>query len=177
MFETLGLTLRVFRELSGCSQAELARKAQIGKSQLSKYESGKELPKLESLGKIITALGTTPLVVFYLSSVLDRATQLSGGLRAGLLEQGAATFFRSDREARRYREVFESFLGLFESAAEERVLAAVPKPGCREERSGSLPTGRRAGRRRIPRASAPGGDAVPEVHRQTPGHGGSPGDR
>ena len=144
MFETLGLTLRVFRELSGRSQAELARRAQIGKSQLSKYESGKELPKLESLGKIITALGTTPLPVFYLSSVLDRATELSGGLRADLLEQGAATFFRSDRESRRYRELFESFLALFETAAEERVLATLPKP---------------------------------EVHRQTPGHGGSPGNR
>lgn len=129
MFETLGLTLRVFRELSGRSQAELARQAQIGKSQLSKYENGKELPKLESLGKIITALGATPLLVFYLSSVLERATEPSGGLRASLIDQGAETFFRSDRESRRYREVFESFLGLFESAAEARVLAALPKPG------------------------------------------------
>jgi transcriptional regulator with XRE-family HTH domain len=146
MFETLGLTLRVLRELSGCSQAEIARKAQIGKSQLSKYENGKELPKLESLGKILSALGTTPLVVFYLSSVLDRATQLSGGLRADLIEQGAATFFHGDAESRRYRELFESFLTLFETAAEERVLAALPKPGCGEERIGS----RRAGRRRMP---------------------------
>jgi transcriptional regulator with XRE-family HTH domain len=134
MFETLGLTLRVFRELSGRSQAEVARKAQIGKSQLSKYENGKELPKLESLGKIITALETTPLVVFYLGAVLGRATELSGGLRADLLEQGAATFFRSERESRRYREVFEGFLALFETAAEERVLAALPRRGREEER-------------------------------------------
>lgn len=137
MFETLGLALRVFRELSGCSQAELARKAQIGKSQLSKYESGKELPKLDSLGKIITALGTTPLVVFYLSSVLDRAAEPSGELRAGLIDQGTGTFFRSDAEACRYREVFESFLGLFETAAEARVLAALPKAGRSPGRSRS----------------------------------------
>jgi transcriptional regulator with XRE-family HTH domain len=134
MFESLGLTLRVFRELSGTSQADLARKARIGKSQLSKYENGKELPKLESLGKIITALGTTPLVVFYLGSVLDRATELSGGLRADLLEQGTATLLQNGRESRRYRELFESFLALFESAAEARVLAALPKPGRKEER-------------------------------------------
>src|SRR6266545_928888 len=115
MFETLGLTLRVFRELAGCSQAEIARKALIGKSRLSKYENGKELPKLESLGKIITALETTPLLVFYLSSVLDRATELSGGLRADLVEQGAETFLYSDLESRRYRELFDRFLALFEA--------------------------------------------------------------
>jgi len=131
MFETLGLTLRVFRELAGWSQAEVARRAQVGKSQLSKYEQGKELPKLESLGKIIAALGTTPLLVFYLSAVLDRATEPSGGLRAELIDQGAATFFRSGAESRRYRELFESFLALFETAAEERILAALPKPGRR----------------------------------------------
>ena len=135
MFETLGLTIRVFRELSGWSQAELARQAQIGKSQLSKYESGKELPKLDSLGKIITALGTTPLLVFYLSSVLDRATELTGGLRAELIDQGAEAFFRSDAESHRYRELFDRFRTLFESAAEERVLAALSKPGRKERRS------------------------------------------
>lgn len=129
MFETLGLTLRVFRDLAGWSQAELARKAKIGKSQLSKYEQGKELSKLESLGKILTALGTTPLMAFYVSSVLSRGAGLPGGLRAVLLDQGAATFFRSPAEAGRYRELFEGFLSLFETAAEERVLAVLRKPG------------------------------------------------
>lgn len=132
MFESLGLTLRVFRELSGCSQAEIARKAQIGKSQLSKYENGKELPRLESLGKVIAVLGTTPLMVFYVSSVLDRANAWSGGLRADLLEQGAATFLHG-RESRHYRELFDRFLALFESAAEARVLAARPNPIHEEE--------------------------------------------
>lgn len=134
MFETLGLTLRVFRELAGWSQAEVARRAQVGKSQLSKYEQGKELPKLESLGRILTALGTTPLVVFYVSSVLARDAKPSGGLRADLVEQGAATFFRSGTESRRYRELFESFLALFETAAEERVLAALPKAGSKPDK-------------------------------------------
>ena len=53
MFERLGLCLRTFRELSGKSQASVAREAGIGKSQLSKYENGKELPKLDSLGKVL----------------------------------------------------------------------------------------------------------------------------
>lgn len=137
MFETLGLTLRIFRELAGWSQAEVARKAQVGKSQLSKYEQGKELPKLESLGRILTALETTPLVVFYVSSLLSRGAGLSGGLRADLLEQGAETFFRSDAESRRYRELFERFLTLFETAAEERVLVALLKPGRKPEKERS----------------------------------------
>jgi transcriptional regulator with XRE-family HTH domain len=127
MFESLGLTLRVVRELNGWSQAELARKAQIGKSQLSKYENGKELPRLESLGKVIVALETTPLVVFYVSSVLERAGRGSMAARADLLEQGAAMILHGE-ESRRYREVFDSFLGLFEAAAQERVLAALPRP-------------------------------------------------
>ena len=134
MFESLGLTLRVFRELSGCSQAEIARKAQIGKSQLSKYENGKELPRLESLGKVIAALGTTPLMVFYVSSVLERTSQSSGGLRADLLEQGAATFLHG-RESHCYRDLFDRFLTLFEAAAEARVLAASPQTSHEEKKT------------------------------------------
>jgi hypothetical protein len=72
-------------------------------------------------------------VVFYVSSLLSRTAEPSGGLRADLIEQGAATFFRSGAESRRYRELFESFLALFETAAEERVLGALPTPGCRKE--------------------------------------------
>jgi transcriptional regulator with XRE-family HTH domain len=44
MFKHMGLALRVLRELKGVSQAGLARQAGLGKSQLSKYESGKDLP-------------------------------------------------------------------------------------------------------------------------------------
>ena len=132
MFKSLGLTLRVLRELSGCSQAEIARKAQIGKSQLSKYETGKELPRLESLGKVIAVLGTTPLMVFYVSSVLERTGPSSGGLRADLLEQGAATFLHG-RESHCYRDLFDRFLTLFEAAAEARVLMARPRTNRGEE--------------------------------------------
>ena len=56
MFEHIGLALKVLRELKGVSQAGLARKAGIGKSQLSKYENGKDLPKFDSLEKVLAAL-------------------------------------------------------------------------------------------------------------------------
>ena len=56
MFENLGPALGLLRELRQYSQAEVARRAGIGKSQLSKYECGKELPKLDSLERILNVL-------------------------------------------------------------------------------------------------------------------------
>ena len=56
MFANLGRTLSLLQELRGKSQARVAREAGIGKSQLSKYENGKELPKLDSLEKVLNAL-------------------------------------------------------------------------------------------------------------------------
>jgi transcriptional regulator with XRE-family HTH domain len=128
MFETLGLTLRVLRELTGGSQAELARKARIGKSQLSKYENGKELPKLESLRKITVALGTTPLVVFYVSFVLENAAEVTAGLRAEILHQATGSLL-TGREALRFRELFDHCLALHEAAVEARILAALARKG------------------------------------------------
>ncbi len=69
MFRNVGLVLNLLRELRGMSQAQLARRAGIGKSQLSKYETGKELPKLDSLEKLLTALAMSHTDFFF---VLDR---------------------------------------------------------------------------------------------------------
>lgn len=123
MFDSLGPTLRVFREIAGCSQAELAGKAQIGKSQLSKYENGKALPRLDSLGRILGALGTTPLVMFYVISVLDKTPAPPAGLRAELLHQGAGSLL-SGRKPLQFLELFDRFLALYEEAVEARVAEA-----------------------------------------------------
>ncbi|HEX3528309.1 MAG TPA: helix-turn-helix domain-containing protein [Thermoanaerobaculia bacterium] len=72
MFVNLGPALRRARELRGTSQAEVARRAGIGKSQLSKYEQGKELPKLESLERVLAALGFGSLDFFYALHLMDR---------------------------------------------------------------------------------------------------------
>jgi len=72
MFSNFGRTLVLLRELQGKSQAKLAREAGIGKSQLSKYETGKELPKLESLAKVLSALGIGLLDLFSTLEVVDR---------------------------------------------------------------------------------------------------------
>jgi transcriptional regulator with XRE-family HTH domain len=78
MFTNLGRTLGLLRELRGKSQARVAREAGIGKSQLSKYENGKELPKLDSLEKVLKALAVGHFEFFYTLYLVDeRAAELA----------------------------------------------------------------------------------------------------
>jgi transcriptional regulator with XRE-family HTH domain len=87
MFVNLGRTLSLLRELRGKSQARVAREAGIGKSQLSKYENGKELPKLDSLEKVLNALKVGYFEFFYTLYLVDRrAADLA---RAGAEEEDA----------------------------------------------------------------------------------------
>ncbi len=80
MFANLGRTLSLLRELRGKSQARVAREAGIGKSQLSKYENGKELPKLDSLEKVLIALKVGYFEFFYTLYLVDRrAADLGAG--------------------------------------------------------------------------------------------------
>jgi transcriptional regulator with XRE-family HTH domain len=72
MFVNLGRTLGLLRELRGKSQAQVAREAGIGKSQLSKYENGKELPKLDSLEKVLGVLEVGHFEFFYTLYLVDR---------------------------------------------------------------------------------------------------------
>jgi transcriptional regulator with XRE-family HTH domain len=82
MFANLGRTLSLLRELRGKSQSRVAREARIGKSQLSKYENGKELPKLDSLEKILRVLKVDMFEFFYTLYLVDG--------RASALAQAAA---------------------------------------------------------------------------------------
>src|SRR5690349_11970536 len=78
MFANLGRTLSLLRELRGKSQSRVAREARIGKSQLSKYENGKELPKLDSLEKILRVLKVDMFEFFYTLYLVDgRASALA----------------------------------------------------------------------------------------------------
>ena len=89
MFSNLGRTLSLLRELRGKSQARVAREAGIGKSQLSKYENGKELPKLDSLEKVLGVLKVGHFEFFYTLYLVDRRAadlardSLTEGLRPG----------------------------------------------------------------------------------------------
>ena len=80
MFDNLGRTLSLLRELRGRSQAWVAKEAGVGKSQLSKYENGKELPKLDSLEKVLVALEVGHFEFFYTLYLVDRrAADLNRG--------------------------------------------------------------------------------------------------
>lgn len=70
-FRNLGRTLALLRDMRGMGLRATARKAGVGVSQLSKYEHGHGLPRLESLEKILTALGVTIFDLFTTMALLD----------------------------------------------------------------------------------------------------------
>jgi transcriptional regulator with XRE-family HTH domain len=148
MFTNLGRTLSLLRELRGKSQARVAREAGIGKSQLSKYENGKELPKLDSLEKVLNALKVGYFEFFYTLYLVDRrAAELGtpaeddetdenseateeGRSEAPLylppLIKGESVLAESTDQA--FRQVFTDLLLLYRRVFEQVVLAAAPEP-------------------------------------------------
>jgi transcriptional regulator with XRE-family HTH domain len=56
-FENVGKALRLIRERQGLSQKDLAAKAGITSAMLSNYETGEKKPSIDSLGKVVEALG------------------------------------------------------------------------------------------------------------------------
>lgn len=142
MFVNLGRTLSLLRELRGKSQARVAREAGIGKSQLSKYENGKELPKLDSLEKVLKALEVGHFEFFYTLYLVDqRAAGLGrGGEEAAplapsrdeplylpsLVLQGSALLSATTDQA--FARVFTDVLLLYRSVFEQVVLAGVDRP-------------------------------------------------
>lgn len=71
MFRHMGLTLRLLRDLREKSQGQVAKEAGISKSQLSKYENGR-LPKLETLERLLAALGVEYFQFFFTLYLVDR---------------------------------------------------------------------------------------------------------
>ena len=135
MFVNLGRTLGLLRELRGKSQARVAREAGIGKSQLSKYENGKELPKLDSLEKVLKALEVGHFEFFYTLYLVDQ--RAAGLAREELVRpspdeplylpplalQGSALMSKATDQA--FARVFSDLLILYRSVFEQSVLADV----------------------------------------------------
>jgi transcriptional regulator with XRE-family HTH domain len=134
MFINLGKTLSLLRELRGKSQARVAREAGIGKSQLSKYENGKELPKLDSLEKVLTALGVGHFEFFYTLYLVDkRAADLARGDGGEALVGyvGAPPLLRGSSDLtpvtdQAFSRVFNELLVLHRTVFEQIVLASHP---------------------------------------------------
>jgi len=72
MWQNLGATLALVRAMRGQSQAAVARTAGLTKSRLSKYERGHELPRLDSLERVLNALGVGYQQFFSTLSIVDR---------------------------------------------------------------------------------------------------------
>lgn len=72
VFSRIGSAIRLSREEQGLTLAALATMCGTSKSRLSKYETGKELPKLESLARILDALGLAPITVLSWAARLAR---------------------------------------------------------------------------------------------------------
>jgi transcriptional regulator with XRE-family HTH domain len=135
MFGNLGRTLSLLRELRGKSQARVAREAGIGKSQLSKYENGKELPKLDSLEKVLIALRVGYFEFFYTLHLVDRrAADLDHARDASRLPENPAPLYLppltagqtllSDTTDQAFSQVFTDLLLLYRRIFEQRVLSA-----------------------------------------------------
>lgn len=138
MFSNLGRTLSLLRELRGKSQARLAREAGIGKSQLSKYENGKELPKLDSLEKVLSALKVGYLEFFYTLYLVDRrAADLArqeeepGCNRSDLLyvpSFGRGGSVMAEQTDQAFSQVFLGLLQLYRRIFEQIVFSPPRRP-------------------------------------------------
>ena len=78
MFRNLGQSLRLCREFRGLGQKEVAKRARVGKSQLSKYERGTELPRLDTLERVLNSLNVGCLEFFYTLQAIDHGEHSKG---------------------------------------------------------------------------------------------------
>lgn len=127
MFDNLGKALYLIRDLRGKSQAAVARDAGIGKSQLSKYESGKELPKLDSLRKVLRVLDIGPFELFYTMHLidlegerLDLRQEAKGQFLPPLILSGRGLFSDATDEA--FQRVLKEVLALYHHMFREKLL-------------------------------------------------------
>jgi transcriptional regulator with XRE-family HTH domain len=150
MFANLGKTLSLLRELRGKSQSRVAREARIGKSQLSKYENGKELPKLDSLEKILRVLKVDMFEFFYTLYLVDGRAAALGATEETPGESAGAAISASVPSAAQaglypppmphqhplleeatdqaFARVFADLLTLYRRVFEQVVLTGAPRP-------------------------------------------------
>ena len=70
----LGRALEVLRIARGWTQDELSRAAEMRGSSISRYESGKELPDVDAVRRLVAAMGFAP-------DAVERTRRFLAGLR------------------------------------------------------------------------------------------------
>jgi transcriptional regulator with XRE-family HTH domain len=143
MFGNVGRALSLLRDLRGKSQAWLSREAGIGKSQLSKYENGKELPKLDSLEKVLNALKVGYFEFFYTLHLVDRqAAELAEGEARGPQAEPlyvpplfSGTSFLAEPADQALSQVFADLMLLYRRLLEQMVIAGGKTPKDKGKRS------------------------------------------
>lgn len=118
----VGLAIKTLRELRKLSQSDLARLSGVGKSQLSKYESGRELPKLDSLARILFALRSSPSTLFYVVDFLNHMN-LEEVKRQPLFDLPIGPLL-SDTAHEAFSSMLAGLFGLFQAKADLRLLEA-----------------------------------------------------
>lgn len=121
-FRHVPQALMVVRGLRGLTQGEAARQARLGKSQLSKYEQGKELPKLASLSRILEVLNVSPAVFFYIVFIMDELeAALSAGEREVMAKPLSPLVEIFPEETSFMAEIVKGFLSYYLENFEEKV--------------------------------------------------------
>jgi len=116
-FSYVGRAIRLLRTRAQLTQGQLAEIATVTKSQVSKYESGRQRPTLDTLDRLMTALGVD---VFGLALVLrevEQALALRQAEGDGLDEAAWHQMVRNKARTDVVRG-FARYLELLEEAAE-----------------------------------------------------------
>jgi transcriptional regulator with XRE-family HTH domain len=74
-----GLLIREARQLAGLSQSELAERLHTSQSAVSNWERGRDIPRVNTLGRILEACGFESDLVFRRVDDVDRS-QIAGAL-------------------------------------------------------------------------------------------------
>jgi transcriptional regulator with XRE-family HTH domain len=96
-FGMLGKSLLMLRVLRGLSQAEVAQRAEIRPNQVSRYETGRVLPQLEQLARLLEALGIGEVDFFLFNARVAQLEAATAALDAAV-EQGSAELVAIFRE-------------------------------------------------------------------------------
>lgn len=121
-FRNLGLALKTLREIRGLSTSELASRAKAGKGQLSGYETGNELPKLDTLGRLLGALDCNPRTLFHVVHLLDQLE--AGELEAPFSWESSFAPIIAEAEQEAFVRLIKDTLGVFAEQVAARTLWA-----------------------------------------------------